>query len=67
MVSMINQRAYWAEWADGLLGAAAGGDDEAARMYPIANWLSLGGEVTDTDMEAIKKYIKWFESKNVQE
>ncbi len=58
------QRAYWAEWAEGILGAAAGGDDEAARLYPIANWLAMGGECTDTDMQALTDYVKWVESKN---
>lgn len=57
-------RAYWAEWAEGLLGAAAGGDDKASRLYPIAHWLSLGGECTDTDMAAINDYIEWFNGFN---
>jgi len=66
MVSMTN-KAYWAEWADALLCAGAAGDDKAASLYPIANWLSLGGECTDTDMAALTDYVKWVESHNPQE
>jgi hypothetical protein len=64
MVSMINQRAYWAEWADAMLAAGAAGDSQAAAMYPIAQWLSLGGKVTDRDMDRLKDYVKWVDSKN---
>jgi len=60
----MTNRAYWAEWAEALLAAGAAGDAQAASMYPMANWLSMGGECTDTDMAALQDYVKWVESKN---
>lgn len=55
---------YWSEWADALLAAGAAGDSKASEMYRIAQWLSVGGECTDTDMAAITDYVEWVESKN---
>jgi hypothetical protein len=60
---MNSENAYYAEWAEALLCAGAAGDSQAADMYRIAHWLSLGGECTDTDMLAITEYIEWVESK----
>ena len=43
--------------ADSLLAAAAAGDDEAARMYDVANWLAIGGEVDPVSKAALDAYI----------
>lgn len=55
---------YYKDWADALLCAAASGDNQAASLYPIANWLALGGEATDTDLIALTDYIEWVETLN---
>ena len=55
---------YWETWAEGLLGAAADGDDEASRLYPVAHWLSLGVDVSDADKAELDRYIAWVSSNN---
>ena len=56
----------YAEWAEGLLGAAAGGDPEASALHDIADRCARGKEVTSRELIRLQDYIKWVESKNAE-
>ena len=54
----------YASWAEGLLGAAAGGDPDAAGLADIADRCARGLQVDSGELIRLLDYIKWVESKN---